>query len=111
MIKSQNFNIAQKKQVLEKYLKLLICNNILKFYVSENYICVRSTKSCYRTDMGGGWMIYYYRKDPPLCSGSPPPCTRFSLPAARERCPLMPESGEKERDIYLKSYTNLRVMI
>ena len=47
-------------------------------------------------------MIHYYQMDPPLCSGGPPPCTRFTLPATRERHLSMPEIGEKERDYLFK---------
>ena len=53
-------------------------------------------------------MIYYYQMDPPLCSGGPPPCTRFALPAARERCLSMPEIGEKERDYLFKELYKLK---
>ena len=50
-------------------------------------------------------MIYYYQMDPPLCSGGPPPRTRFALPATRERHLSMPEIGEKERDyLFTKLY-------
>ena len=40
-------------------------------------------------------------------SPAPPPPTRFSLPAPRERCLSMPEIGEKERNYLFKSYTGL----
>ena len=63
---------------------------------------------CYRTDPGGGGMIYYYRMDPPLCSRGPPNHTRFSLPATRERRLSMPEIGEKERDYLLKEIYKLK---
>ena len=46
--------------------------------------------------------MHYYRMDPPLCSGGPPPHTRFALPVTRERCLSMPEIGEKERDYLFK---------
>ena len=53
-------------------------------------------------------MIYYYRMDPPLCSGGPPPHTRFTLPATRERHLSMPEIGEKERDYLFKVLYKLK---
>ena len=53
-------------------------------------------------------MIYYYRMDPPLCSGGPPPHTRFTLPATRERHLAMPEIGEKERDYLFKELYRLK---
>ena len=55
-------------------------------------------------------MIYYYRMDPPLCSGGPPTHTRFALPTARERCLSMPEIGEKDRDYLFKKLDRIRVM-
>ena len=60
----------------------------------------------------GGWMqmIYYCQMDPPLCSGGPPPCTRFTLPTARERRLSMPETGEKEKDYLFKKLYRLRVI-
>ena len=45
---------------------------------------------------------------PPLCSGGLPPCTRFALPAARERCLSMPEIVEKERDYLFKELYKLK---
>ena len=48
-------------------------------------------------------------KGPPFLSGGPPRLTRFALPAARERCLSMPETGEKERNYLFKLY-RLRVM-
>ena len=60
----------------------------------------------------GGWtMIYYDQMDPPLCSGGAPPSV-LGLP-----CPLPGKDicqcqrlVKRKRIIYLKSYTNLRVM-
>ena len=46
--------------------------------------------------------------DAPLCSGGPPPHTRFTLPAARERRLSMPEVGEKERDYLFKELYKLK---
>ena len=37
-------------------------------------------------------------KGSPFFSGGPHLPTRFTLPAARERCLSMPETGEKERN-------------
>ena len=56
---------------------------------------------------GGVRMIYHYRMDPPLCSGVPP-CTRFTLPTARERRLSMPETGEKEKDYLFKELYKLK---
>ena len=46
--------------------------------------------------------------DPPLCSGGPPPYTRFALPATRERHLSVPEIGEKERDYLFKEIYKLK---
>ena len=65
-----------------------------------------------QTRAEGGWgmgMIYYYRMDPPLCSGIHPR-TRFALSATRERHLSMPEIGKKERDYLFKRLYRLRVM-
>ena len=56
----------------------------------------------------GWWTIYCYRMNPPMCSGGPPPCTRFTLPAARKRHLSMPEIGEKERDYLFKELYKLK---
>ena len=56
----------------------------------------------------GGGTIYYYRMDPPLCSGGPPPLTRFALPATRERHLSVPDIGEKERDYLFKELYKLK---
>ena len=52
---------------------------------------------CYRTDPGGVNDILL-PKGSPFFSGGPHLPTRFTLPAARERCLSMPETGEKERN-------------
>ena len=44
------------------------------------------------------------------CAPGVPPCTRFTLTAARERCLSMPEIGEKERDYLFKKLYRFRVM-
>ena len=53
-------------------------------------------------------MIYYYWMDPPLCSGGPPPHTRFALPATREKRLSVPEIGEKEREYLFKELYKLK---
>ena len=53
-------------------------------------------------------MIYYYRMDPPLCSGGPLPHSRFTLPTARERRLSMPEIGKKERNYLFKEVYKLK---
>ena len=53
-------------------------------------------------------MIYYYGMVPALCSGDPPPCTRFTLPATRERHLSMTETGEKEGDYLFKELYKLK---
>ena len=56
----------------------------------------------------GGWVNdILLPKGSPFFSGGPHLPTRFTLPAARERCLSMPETGEKERDSLFKSYTDL----
>ena len=44
----------------------------------------------------------------PCAPGGPPPCTRFTFPAVRERCLSMPEIGEKERDYLFKKLYKLK---
>ena len=60
---------------------------------------------------GGGFPIYYYRKDPRFLSLGVPPHThtptRFAMPMARGKTFSMPETGEKERNYLFKSYTDL----
>ena len=57
---------------------------------------------------GGGGTIYYYRKVPPFSLWGFPPHLLGSLcPLPKERCLLMPETGEKERNYLFKSYTDL----
>ena len=45
---------------------------------------------------------------PPLCSGGPPSCIRFTLPTARERWFSLPEIGEKERVYLFKELYKLK---
>ena len=56
-------------------------------------------------------MINYYRKDPPFLSLEVPPHHTHVLglkcPLPEERHLSIPETGEKERNYLLKSYTNL----
>ena len=68
-----------------------------------------------------GWTIYYYRMRLPLCSRCPPPGTRFTFPAARKKTSLNARDWWKGKGLfffcggcvlklYLKSYTNLRII-
>ena len=57
---------------------------------------------------GRGGKIYCYRMAPPLCSGGPPPRTRFALLTARGRHLSMPEIGEKERYYLFKELYKLK---
>ena len=83
----------------------------LLLLLSSFVTSIEDIQYCYRTDPGGGVNdILLLNGPPPSAPGGLCPHTRFALPAARERCLSMPETGEKERNYLFKKLYRLRVM-
>ena len=81
----------------------------VSLYVS---ICTSVSRSIPVTEQSGGWFtINYYRKDSAFLSLEVPSPHAHLLgskcPPPEERRLSMPETGEKERNCLIKSYTDL----
>ena len=59
-----------------------ICSGEMNAHIPQTDLNIHECPKCYRTDLSGEGMIYYYQKDPPFSVGVP-----LKQGAAKRRAP------------------------